>query len=187
MNTELILTKVAVLAPEVRITEAYKHYLERPVIEGFTVTYAKDELIVESESTSFVHRKNDQIIEMSTFEEKISELRSLAKKKKCKLKGINNSIKQAREKYSEYFDEVINSRELFAKLVDGWYKYQIHDGYSEDVYYNQYLQELEFKLQKMHYMNTWLMRYRGFMWTLDEAIKELRDDTHHYTMMNVHF
>ncbi|OTA46109.1 hypothetical protein [Limosilactobacillus reuteri] len=187
MNTELILTKVAVLAPEVRITEAYKHYLERPVIEGFTVTYAKDELIVKSESTSFVHRKNDQIIEMSTFEEKISELRSLAKKKKCKLKGINNSIKQARENYSKYFDEVINSRELFAKLVDGWYKYQIHDGYSEDVYYNQHLEVLEFRLQKMHYMNTWLMRYRGFMWTLDEAIKELSDDTRHYTMMNVHF
>lgn len=184
MNTKLILAKVA---EHVNITEAYKHYLERPVLSGFKAEMNDTKINVESDGTTFVNREIDLPLELSGIEDKATQVRRLAKKKHCKLVGINKSIAQAEENYERYYLDVVEAMKLFNQLCNGWYGYEVHDGYSEDIYYNQYLQELEFKLQKMHYMNTLLMRYKAFAWTLDNAIKELSDDTRHCTMMNVHF
>ena len=184
MNTELILAKVA---EHVNITEAYKHYLERPVLPGFKAEMDDTKINVESDSTIFVNRKLDLPIEFSNIEDKAAQVRRLAKKKHCKLVGINKSMAQAEENYEQYYLDVVEAMKTFRQLLDGWCGYEVHEGYSEDMYYNHYLQELEFKLQKMHRLHTLLMRYKAFAWTLDNAIKELSEETRHYTMMNVNF
>ena len=184
MNTELILAKVA---EHVEVTDAYKHYLDRPVLPGFKAEMNDTKINVESDGTTFVNREIDLPLELSGIEDKATQVRRLAKKKHCKLVGINKSIAQAEENYEQYYLDVVEAMKIFRQLCDGWCGYEVHVGYSEDIYYNHYLQELEFKLQKMHYMNTLLMRYKAFAWTLDNAIKELSDDTRHYTMMSVIF
>lgn len=184
MNTKLILAKVA---EHVDITEAYKHYLERPVLSGFNAEINDTKITVESDGTTFVNRKIDLPLEFANIEDKASQVRRLAKNKHCKLVGINKSMAQAEENYEQYYLDVVEAMEMFTQLCNGWYGYKIHDGYSEDTYYNNYLQELEFKLQRMHYMNTLLMRYKAFMWALDNTIKKLNDDNHHYTTINVNF
>lgn len=184
MDTKLILAKVA---EHVKVTEAYKHYLERPVLPGFKVELTATKICVESDGTTFTNREMDLPIELADFQDKASRVRKLAKNKHCKLVGINKSIAKAEANYEQYYLDVVEAMETFTQLCNGWYGYEIHDGYSEDTYYNNYLQELEFKLQKMHHLNTLLMRYKAFAWTLDNAIKELSDDTRHCTMMNVRF
>ena len=184
MDTKLILAKVA---EKIKVTEAYKHYLERPVLPGFKIELDDTRICVESDGTTFTNREMDLPIELAGFQDKASQIRRLAKKKHCKLVGINKSMAQAEENYERYYLDVVKAMELFNQLCNGWYGYEVHDGYSEDVYYNQYLQGLEFKLQKMHYMNTLLTRYKAFMWALDNTIKKLNDDNHHYTTINVNF
>lgn len=184
MDTKLILAKVA---EHVKVTEAYKHYLERPVLPGFKVELTATKICVESDGTTFTNREMDLPIELADFQDKASRVRKLAKNKHCKLVGINKSIAKAEANYEQYYLDVVEAMETFTQLCNGWYGYEIHDGYSEDTYYNNYLQELEFKLQKMHHLNTLLMRYKAFMWALDNTIKKLNDDNHHYTTINVNF
>lgn len=72
--------------------------------------------------------------------------------------------------------EVKDAIQTFKQLKKGWENYQIHVGYSDDIYYKEYLEKLEFKLQEMHYLSSLLMKYKFFMQRLEKAIKDLSSE-----------
>ncbi len=154
----------------------YKEYLKHPIVEGFVVEMTDEEIRVFCDSTWFVNRKIDKLVDLSTLKKNVTKLRSLAKKKKCKLKNINNAMKQVRENYNDYLVEVKDAIQTFKQLKKGWENYQIHVGYSDDIYYKEYLEKLEFKLQEMHYLSSLLMKYKFFMQRLEKAIKDLSSE-----------
>lgn len=96
-------------------------------------------------------------------------------------------MKEARGSYEEYYGEVVKAMDAFRQLCDGWVGYKIHEGYDDDTYYTDYLEPLEFKLQRMHFMNTLLMKYLNFSRALDECLASLNDSSQHYTKMTISF
>lgn len=161
-------------ADRVTITDDYKEYLDRPVIAGFKADITETHILVECEGITFVNCSMDLPIDLSTIEDKVSLVRKLARERGCKLVGINKALKAARDNYETYYGEIVKAMDTFRQLCAGWTGYVLHKGFDEDPYYNDYLQPLRFKLERMHWMNTLIMRYRKFSREIDEALQDLQ-------------
>lgn len=174
-------------AEHVKVTDTYKEYLNRPVVSGFNADMGSTHILIECDGTVFVNRSMDLPIDLSAIEDKASQVREAARVQGCKLSGLTKSMKEARGSYEEYYGEVVKAMDAFRQLCDGWVGYKIHEGYGDDTYYTDYLEPLEFKLQRMHFMNTLLMKYLNFSRALDECLASLNDSSQHYTKMTISF
>lgn len=170
--------------------DRFKEYLNRPVVSGFYTNITDKAIETGFDSTRFVHRYKKEIIKKEEFLQAVKQLRSLGKFNKTKLKGINKLTKFADDNYYDYLKEVTEYNIKFENLKQGWSNYEIHVGYRDDEFFNNYLQPLNFVLNKMVYRNTSLSRFEIKYHELQQAIKELDgqlsgESSYHTTSMIV--
>lgn len=164
-------------------SNAYQNYLQRPVLEDFINEFDGQRLRVEAAYTVFVNQSRDEEVNVNSLLDQIKAIRQLAKQGHTKLQGINKLTRFLKDHQSEYQMEVADAQTVFQLLVDGWRGYTIHEGYGDDNYYNEYLEPLKFKLQKMHYQNTLLSKYQAAAVKIKRAQLNLSDQNVHFTVI----
>lgn len=164
----------------------FEEYLSRPVVSGYKAEITDKKVEVSADYTGFVYMYKREIIEKDEFKEELKKLRKLGKYNETKLKGINKVGKYIEDNYYEYLKEVEDYNAGFESLRKQWEGYEVHEGFSDDEFLNEYLLPLGWKLDKKLYRNTKLSMFESKYSELKDYVRtldsELSGESHYHTV-----
>lgn len=134
------------------------------------------EISCEEACTSFSHRNRQSLHSQKEFLALAKEIRKVAKEKQVRLKGLNKLTGKVKddELYSQYEKEVLDYNSKFDQLSHKWSTWNLHKGFSADIYYKNKLEPLEFALQKYRYRNTKISQFNDMYYRLSQVLNILK-------------
>ena len=123
------------------------------------------------------HRKCD-IINLKDVSSKLTELRSIAKKKGVTLSNINKISKflKNEDNYNSYLYLANKYNKNIDDLFNKWSSHELTSPTVDDLFYLVVLQPLSFKTTAMRNRDTFLSKYEDSFLRIEDAIKTIKEN-----------
>lgn len=135
-------------------------------------------LRVSSDHTLYASHRKCDIINFKDVSSKLTELRSIARKKGVTLSNINKISKflKNEDNYNSYLYLANTYNNNIDDLFNKWNSHELTSPTVNDLFYTEVLRPLSFQTTAMRYRNTFLSKYEDSFFRIEDAIKSIKEN-----------
>lgn len=135
-------------------------------------------LRVSSDHTLYASHRKCDIINFKDVSSKLTELRSIARKKGVTLSNINKISKflKNEDNYNSYLYLANTYNNNIDDLFNKWNSHELTSPTVNDLFYTEVLRPLSFQTTAMRYRNTFLSKYEDSFLRIEDAIKSIKEN-----------
>lgn len=134
-------------------------------------------LKVSSDHTLYARHRKCDIINLKDVSSKLTELRSIARKKGVTLSNINKISKflKNEDNYNTYLYLANKYNNNIDDLFNKWNSHELTSPTVNDLFYTEVLRPLSFKTTAMRNKSTFLSKYEDSFLRVEDAIKVIKE------------
>ena len=135
-------------------------------------------LIISTDHTIYASHRKCDIINLKDVSSKLTELRSIARKKGVTLSNINKISKflKNEDNYNSYLYLANKYNNNIDDLFNKWSSHELTSPTVDDLFYLVVLQPLSFKTTAMRNRDTFLSKYEDSFLRIEDAIKTIKEN-----------
>lgn len=149
--------------------EVYEKYLQNEIMDVSKII-TDDFLEIETDNTCFIRHNKIKFVSQKEFLEQIKITKKVCKENNVKIKNINKLSKNIKENYDNYIKAYEQYDKIYNDLCTIWKDYDIRMGYSDDFYYQEVVQKLNFSLDYAKNKKIYAV-YQGYKDLIELATK----------------